>query len=385
MNLLEWWAASSEVVFTSKTMTELQDELTGALKEQDAPAAALADRYQGLADQYAVSGDVAEEFTHQLESQTEWLADIVPALTKEEQALKDAAKAQREHSDSMAVAAGIAGTLTTAQDDYQAIIAETTPEIEALTREIAEYEAAQGTSWTVTTTATASLAEYELAQIKAAEATVKLTEYTGDNREELLTLQVAAENANEKVGKLGEQMGITTTYTADYTTKLAENHAALAELKLKNEAAMEAMKLATAEFLYQQIAADLDAAAQVALARELGLIDEPTYQAAKAAQELKLAYDDERISAAELAGATGNLRDIINSLQSRNIEITISTIYKEFHQGPQHEGDTGAGGEGNYGNTTTITNNNTTINGTYSNVPGATVGDELALQDLMRP
>lgn len=300
----------------------------------------------------------SEAYTNQLQSQTQWLEDTASASAGVAASTYEVEKAQLRLNK--ALEAGLAGTLTQAQDDYRAVLAETTPEIARLTAEITRYEQAQGKTWTVTTAATTSIEEYELAQIKAAEAAVKLAEFTGDNREEYLNLKIAADNAAEKVGALGETMGISTTYTADYTTKLAENHAALAELKLKNDEAAAAMKLATAEFLNQQLAASLTEEGQRRLAVELGLMSEADYLAATAAQNLTKMLDGTRASEELMIGATGTLRDTINSLQSRNIDINISTFYHEYRiqsgAAPSgHEGDTGQAGDGSYGNTTPTT------------------------------
>lgn len=336
-----------------KKKSDMIDDLTRRIQEHiDAHQRAMP-VIEGMGQAEDAAASDTNTYASATRNAAQWLKDLVPPLTDAEKALRAEAAAQKEQSASAVVAAGVSGTLAKIQDDYKAVLDETAPKIADLTAEIARYESLQGKTYTVTTDATASLAEYELAQIHAAEASQKLAEYTGDNREELLTLQVAAENAKEKVGKLGEQMGVSTTYTADYTTKLAEDREALAELKTKNEEAAAAMKLANDQFFFQQVTAGLDAAATLEVGRALGLIDEPTYTAAKAAQTLNQGFKDGAGDADALARATGTLRDTIASLQSKNIEITVSTIYKEFYENagyrPQHEGDTGAGGEGGYG------------------------------------
>lgn len=349
----DWAEAHHAMASGFLTAGQVVERLTDEIKAYKAGLEEADPAVQNLRLANEAAAEVAETYTNQLSSQTQWLADLVPALSDAEAATKAAARAQREHAQDMILAAGLAGTLTAAQNDYQAVLAETTPEMKRLTDEIAKYEAAQGTTWTVTTDATASMAEYELAQIRAAEAAVKLAEYTGDNRKEFLELQVAAETANEKVSKLGEQMGISTVFTADYTTRLAENNAELAELKLKNEEAAAALQKTSSEFVYNQLQAGLTTEMQMKLANELGLLDDASYLAASALQTLSLAQQAGQLSAEGYYKSALDLRDTINSLQSRDIEINISTFYHEYRQqsgtaaGP-HEGDYGAAGEGAY-------------------------------------
>lgn len=144
---------------------------------------------------------------------------------------------------------------------------------------------------------------------------------------------------------------------ANLTAQVGENNAALAELKLKNEEAAAAMRTATAEFLNNQLAASLTAEGQRKLAVELGLMSEADYLAATAAQNLTKMLDGTRASEDLMITATAALRDTINSLQSKNIDINISTFYREYRiasgAAPAgHEGDYGQAGNGSTGTTT---------------------------------
>ena len=251
-----------------------------------------------------------------------------------------------------ALDAGLDGKIQGAMDDYKDVLAETQPEIDKLTADIARMNAAHGQTFTMVDEAKHSVEEYELAQIKSATAAQKLAEFTGDSREEYLQLKIAADEAAQRVGTMGTEMGITQQFTADYTQRLLEANGQLSELEAKQLAAEEAMRRATAEMLYQTIAAELDGEAALKLARELGLVTEADYIAATAAMNLAKGYDGTRASADLLATSTGILRDTINALQDKNITITISTVHKEYYEQmgwrPEHEGDTGAGGEGGY-------------------------------------
>ena len=227
------------------------------------------------------------------------------------------------------LAAGLDGVIGQAQADYYSVLKETTPEIEKLTAQIAKYQSAQGQSYTVTEDATTSAAEYELATIKAAVALKKFTDYTGDNREEQLKLQVAADKAQEAVNKLGEGFGFTKEYTLDYTKKIAEANGTLGELNAKQAEAEAALKRTTAEFIYQKIAADLDAESALLVAEKLGLIDPASVAAIKSTQELRKEFDDGKISAEDMAQGAKDIADAIASLTSKHIEITIDTIRNE--------------------------------------------------------
>ncbi len=324
-------------------------DLTERLWEHNRGMAADTARYQGLADAIAESATKTTTLTGAYDSQIGVAIAAGKASDEYATSLERVAALQER-----LVAAALSGVITDAAEDYQSVIAETTPEIARINAEIARYKSLQGTTWTVTTAATASVEEYELAQIKAATAAQKLAEFTGDNRQEYLELQIAADNAAEKVGKIGEDMGISQMFTADYTKKLAELNGELDANVQKNLLAAAAMESATAQFLYQQIAADLDAKAQLELGRELGLIDEPTYLAAKAAQELNRAYQDGLLTLPDLTTATGALADAINSLQSKDITITVSTLHREYYDQAGlseagHDGDTGQAGDGGYG------------------------------------
>ncbi len=221
---------------------------------------------------------------------TESLDSIQARLKKQVAAADEAAAAQDRLSDKM-VAAGLSGQITGSQQDYLDVIKETSPEIEKLTAQIGKWQAAQGQTYTVVTEATTSLAEYELAQIKAATAAQKLAEYTGDDREELLTLRVAAENAAERVGKLGEGMGITQQFTADYTKKIQEAGGSLDDLNRKQAEAEAQLVKTTSQFVLQQAAGALTGQALLTFAHDTGILNDADYYLALRIQTLTEKYD----------------------------------------------------------------------------------------------
>ena len=259
-------------------------------------------------------------------------------------AASKALAAQQEAALSAAVAAGMSGTLTNAQAAYNAVFADTAPQIAKVRAELAKYEAQQGKTITITTAATVSQDEYELAAIKAAAAAQALADYTGDDREEYLKLSIAANKAQEAVVKLGEGFGTSRDITLDYTAKIGEANGTLAELEARQLAAEQALIRTTAQFLYQQIAAGLDAEAQLILARQLGLMDESSYEAATAALALKQAYEDGAVSAENMGVKAGELRDAIAKLQDKGVTITVTTIYNEIRQTRIREATEAAGG-----------------------------------------
>ncbi len=221
-----------------------------------------------------------------------------------------------------ALKAGLSGQILSTQEDYAATIRETTPEVERLTTQIGKWQAAQGQSFIVTTEATTSLAEYELATIKAAAAQKKLEEFTGDDREELLTLQVAAEGAQEKVAQLGEGFGITREFTADYTKQIAEANGTLAELTAKQAEAEEQLRKTTSEFIYQQVAAQLDDAAALELGHKLGLVDDASYNLALRVASLTQKWDLDKDGLIEVGKEADGLTADLGNLQSATVEQT---------------------------------------------------------------
>lgn len=232
LSFLDYLKASAEVVWTDKTLADVNDELTGSTVEMAAATNAAAARYQGLADQYDTTTTATVEYSNQIQSQTGWLNELVPAIDNTRMAGE-------------LLAAGLSGTLTVAQETYKDAVANTVPVI------------SEHTGW------------LETMRAKQADAEAQL-------------------------------------------------------------------KLTTSEFLYQQVAAHLDTGAQLELANQLGLIDDTSYNAAVAMQELTAKYDtnhDGTVSAAEATKAYKDeviaLRDGITSLADKTVNIRINTVYQD--------------------------------------------------------
>ena len=105
--------------------------------------------------------------------------------------------------------------------------------------------------------------------------------------------------------------------------KLAENEQKQKDVTTAMQGTLEQMLLNTA-------AAGLDAEAQLALARATGQIDEESYAALSAQQDLKKQYDDGRITAQEYVEKTMALKDAIARLESKKVTITVDAILNEI-------------------------------------------------------
>lgn len=324
--------AAWEVVFTDKTLTEATDDLTGSYQAQQAAINEVDPAIQNLR---LAQADLAVSTTDSGAS-----ADASAARW---QGLADAyydaqIAAENTQAIGQSLAAGLSGTIGQAQEAYKQVIAETQPEIDGLNEKLAHYQELQGQTVTVVDEAQHSAAEYELAQIKAATAVQTLAEYTGDNREEQLQLQVAADNATSSVAKMGEEMGITKEFTLDYTKQMQDGNLTLAELNAKQAEAEAQLKKTTSQFLFQQVASSLTKEAQLELANSLGLIDDASYDAAIAMQDLTGKYDTNHDGTIDAKEATADykrevleLRDSINSMSDKvvNVDVRHTTTYQD--------------------------------------------------------
>lgn len=156
-------------------------------------------------------------------------------------------------------------------------------------------------------------------------------------------LQDALETYRDTMGELIEEQAalnteLQTALNQGYSPtseKVQELNAALEENNAKQQEAAEALAKATAEMIYQQAAAGLDAEAALALANNMGLISEADYAVAAAIAQLKTAYDANRdgaISAEEAAkGYTSSVELVwlaVKKLQESNTPITFDNLKK---------------------------------------------------------
>lgn len=132
-------------------------------------------------------------------------------------------------------------------------------------------------------------------------------------------LNVEIKDASEKYGKNSDEVKNLTKEHGNLTAALekakkggygpdAEKVKELNEKLKENEAAQAAAaaatKEATRQYVFQQVAAGLDAKAQLELARTLGILDENTYQFNKKLLDLKQQYQEGKFGATESAAAT---------------------------------------------------------------------------------
>lgn len=262
------------------------------------------------------------------------------AAKQEAEARYQAAAASR------ALAAGLSGTLSKAQEQYSGVVHNTATELAAAKAELEKYNKINGQTITVNTAAKFSQAELTLQAQKLAEAQAKLSENTDPEKQAALT--VAVEKASEKLNEMNGAMGGTSTVTLDYKTKIDEAKSKVDELTAKQEAAALALQRTTLEFVYQKAAADLDTGAALELARSFGLIDEKSYAAAKSVEDARSKFDadrDGKISATE--AAAGYTRQIeilgktIAGLQDKVVKVKVEI------QGDAALVSSGGGGGGN--------------------------------------
>jgi len=119
---------------------------------------------------------------------------------------------------------------------------------------------------------------------------------------ELTRLQAELDKYTKLNGQVVTGVDGVSTTTLNYTKKIEELNGQVDAQVAKQDAAAAALRRTTAEFVFNQAAASLNAVQQTELAFKLGMIDEASYKASKAAQNLKDTYDtnkDGTVSAEE--------------------------------------------------------------------------------------
>lgn len=121
------------------------------------------------------------------------------------------------------------------------------------------------------------------------------------------------------------------------SSQVQELTGALEENEVAQQAALEKMQLATAEMIYQQAAAGLDAAAALELANSMGLISEADYVVASSLEALRQQWDANRdgaITAAEgaeqFASQVALVNQAVANLQARGATVTFESLAKEM-------------------------------------------------------
>ncbi len=280
-------------------------------------------RLQGMADRYASMTPViienmnaADAWADRLQGQADALGVATEANYDWVTSAERAAAAQAEANQLLmqAVDAGMSGAISTAWDEYNTTIAETQAGLAELSAEINRYQSMNGLTVTVTHEATRSMAEAKLAaigQIEAYERLQTAQSNLNDNTDpekqftlnkSVLEAQVAFENASERAQQYGASLGSSETFITNYDSKLTELRGEIDEHNAAQVRARQALHETTAAFIMQQIAGNLTADGYLLMARNLGLIDEASYNLATALQELTVKYDinkDEAIDASE--------------------------------------------------------------------------------------
>ncbi len=243
------------------------------------------------------------------------LTSRYPALNEGERKLAEAASAAAAalvtQGEQMALSAGLSGTITKAETDYAGVIDGNKSKIADLTAELDKYQAAQGEVITTTTKGSATQQDYETAVTRLQIAQERLNESHSKSQATIDSLNLSVQLAQQRVDDLSGKMGGASTVTADYTTKINEDKAALDELNGANAAAADAIAKTTGQFIYQQEAALIkDPALLLELAHSLGLIDEKSYNLSLRVQDLTHQWDlnhngmiDTKAEADGLAGA----------------------------------------------------------------------------------
>lgn len=181
-------------------------------------------------------------------------------------------------------------------------------------------------NWTITLQHQAAAVDEE-AQA-AADLAAKLAE---THAQQLLSAGISGDLSKAQEAHAQALANITAQYDLNKNGIISAREATDA-YKLAVDGANVSLAGLTAQFIYNQAAADLDAAAALAVGRALGVIDEQSYAAATAIANQRALFDAGKISAEDYANRVGMLNGAINSLQSRSVTLTVETIERTFHE-----------------------------------------------------
>lgn len=233
-------------------------------------------------------GDQVQKTSEQQKKAKDTAGDLAAEMNKLKQAAQNAA-----------LQAGLSGTLTKSMEEYKQTLADLAPEHEQLA---ARLQFLNVDGWIPSAESVGTLAE-------------KLREKNG-----VLSEAAALEQAE-------------IILLASHRQQLDEVQAALGDNEAAQQAAAAAMAQATAEMIYQQAAAGLDAEASLQLARAMGMISEQDYALSTSLAALRLQYDsnaDGAISAGE--GAKQYASDValmyqaVSDLQAADLPLTVDNI-----------------------------------------------------------
>lgn len=280
---------------------EIADERMAKLEAAGFNATSSMDRFR--AEMQNLKLDAARAVSDGLQPMIDTFFEIVDASRDQTQAVFDAAESWEEYQGLLAEANRVGGVFfkntrfTNEELFNQAKTAElVADEMGGMSQEIDE----------------------------ATKAQLELQEATAENDRLMGLLQISMRglvgDAVEKLIEAEEDLAEITDKNSDEWERAKE----------KADELSVSLQRTTAELIFQQAAADLDAETSLRLARALGLVDEATFATAQAAQELRQQYNFGEISADTFTSSAVELSSAIARLKSKNIAITVETLQAEL-------------------------------------------------------
>lgn len=356
----------AELATGTRTLKSVYDELAPKVEQINndmANGADASDRAAQSAKYLADTQAAASDTTITMADNTSVLTDRYGVANLGAQALADAtAKLTVDQQDATAtfeLQAGMAGTVTKAEQSYSDTVEADAPKLAKLRAELAQYTAAQGENVVVVDKGKYSAEDLDKAQTQLQIAEERLAETHSKSKATLDSLALSVQTAQDRVDKMTAGQATASTTTADYTTKIAALKAQIDPLVAAEGAAKDAIDKATASLLYQAVSSNLPIEAQTKLAHSLGLMSDADYNLTVQAEALKaeylagkitidqldsslaaLKYNTENASAAVVplaghmgdagsqagaaAGQIGNLNEQIAALHDKTVNITVN-------------------------------------------------------------
>jgi hypothetical protein len=175
------------------------------------------------------------------------------------------------------------------------------------------------------------------------------------------TLGQATESYSQTLAQLTTQETLITDALVDAqergyaptSEKITELNAALTANQEAQAGALTALQTTTAEMLYQQAAAGLDAQSALDLARDMGVLSEADYVVSTSMQALREEFFNANTgmleagaSASEFVSQAGAITKAVQNLQAKNIPVTFDSIAKELESMAQANASTEIAGVG---------------------------------------
>jgi len=163
---------------------------------------------------------------------------------------------------------------------------------------------------------------------------------SGDLQQAMEGYLSTTEDINQEHGELQEQLDdLLNRGWSPTSEKVLELQGRLDELKAKEQEAAAALAEATAQMIYQQAAAGLDAGASLELARAMGILSEQDYAVSKTLQDLRMSFDENADGmiiasegAREFAGQVAAIYEAVSNLQAQDVPITFESIQAELEK-----------------------------------------------------